>query len=88
MTIPTSAPEIERIPVPRNNATLAQLAAIFEDRALKAEAALESLKVENERLKAAIAWALGEKGSFPIRQENQGAYYWRTQLRRLAGPLK
>lgn len=35
-------------------------------------------------LEAAIRWALGESDDFPTRETGQGAYWWRTELRRLA----
>lgn len=37
------------------------------------------------QLENAIRWALGENGDFPPREEGQGAYWWRTELRRRAG---
>lgn len=40
---------------------------------------------EIRRLRRAVKWALGENGDFPIRQDGQGAYWWRTELRRRAG---
>lgn len=35
-------------------------------------------------LEAAISWALGEIDDFPERQPGQGAYWWRSELRRRA----
>ena len=32
-------------------------------------------------LKDAILWALGENGGWPTRGQNQGSFYWRTELR-------
>ena len=40
---------------------------------------------EIRKLQMAVRWALGEVGDFPMRQEGQGAYWWRTELRRRAG---
>ena len=40
---------------------------------------------EIRRLRSAVKWALGEVGEFPLRQAGQGAYWWRTELRRRAG---
>ncbi len=40
---------------------------------------------ELRRLQMAVRWALGEVGDFPMRQNGQGAYWWRTELRRRAG---
>lgn len=31
-----------------------------------------------------IKWLLGENGEFPIRQEGQGLYWWRKELRKRA----
>ena len=42
------------------------------------------LLLENQRLREAIRWALGET-DFEDRQEGEGAYWWRKKLRRLAG---
>lgn len=39
---------------------------------------------EVERLREAIAWALGEVGDFRHREPGEGAYWWRTELRRRA----
>ncbi len=39
---------------------------------------------EIERLRIAIAWALGEEGDFQSRQEGDPPYWWRTKLRELA----
>lgn len=36
------------------------------------------------RYEKAIRWALGEIGAFPLRGENDGAYWWRRELRRMA----
>jgi hypothetical protein len=38
-----------------------------------------------ERLTTAIQWALGEGDEFKSRGANDGAYYWRIELRRRAG---
>lgn len=40
---------------------------------------------ESMRLAAAIRWALGETDEFPLRQPGQGAFWWRTELRRRSG---
>jgi hypothetical protein len=37
------------------------------------------------RLEAAIRWALGESGEFPMREPGQGQYWWRKGLRERAG---
>lgn len=46
----------------------------------KLESAESALRAQQD----AIRWALGELGDFPARQEGQGAYWWRTELRRRA----
>lgn len=38
-----------------------------------------------EQYSEAILWALGENGDFPPRKEEQGAYWWRKELRHRAG---
>jgi len=43
------------------------------------------LEQDRDRLRGAILWACGMRGKFPIRQEWQGAYYWRKELRERAG---
>jgi hypothetical protein len=35
-----------------------------------------------ERMNDAFAWALGERDHFAMRGDKQGAYWWRTELRR------
>lgn len=37
-----------------------------------------------EQLENAIKWALGENGEFAARKDGQGAYWWRTELRKRA----
>ena len=41
-------------------------------------------RAENAALREAIAWALGESGNFPPREDGEGAYWWRTELRKRA----
>ena len=41
----------------------------------------DTLRAENERLREAIAWALGENGDFRVREDGEGRYWWRTELR-------
>lgn len=48
-------------------------------------AAMKAAVRELRRLQMAVRWALGEVGDFPMRQEGQGAYWWRTELRKRAG---
>jgi hypothetical protein len=40
---------------------------------------------ECSQLKDAIRWALGETNDFPPREPGQGAFWWRTELRRRSG---
>lgn len=40
------------------------------------------------KLIKAICWALGENGEFPERKTGEGAYWWRTELRRRAKTMK
>lgn len=48
--------------------------------------AIVALKSEREdRLESAIRWALGETDEFPPREEGQGAYWWRKELRERSG---
>lgn len=37
---------------------------------------------EREEYDAIFRWLFGEEGEFPERQPGQGAYYWRSQLRK------
>ena len=39
---------------------------------------------ERDSLREAIAWALGERDEFPLREQGQGAFWWRAELRRRA----
>ena len=39
------------------------------------------------KLERAIMWALGENGGFDQRKEGQGAYWWRTELRKRAAAM-
>lgn len=50
--------------------------------ALRAQLAAANERAE--RAEKAIAWALGESDEFPPREPGQGAYWWRTELRRRA----
>jgi hypothetical protein len=47
---------------------------------LKAESADLTLRLE--QMRRAIEWALGERGEFSDRQPGQGAFWWRTELRK------
>ena len=57
---------------------------VVEENALLS-ASVAKLVEECDRLREAILWACGMRGKFPIRQEWQGAYYWRKELRERAG---
>lgn len=50
-----------------------------------AEADALRLHADKMRLHTAILWALGEWGDFPTREEGQGAYWWRKELRERSG---
>lgn len=43
---------------------------------------------ENARLRETIRWALGEVGNFPMRQDGDGRYWWRTELRARAALVR
>jgi len=40
---------------------------------------------EIKQLRNAVKWALGENGEFPERKENEGNFWWRKNLRNIAG---
>lgn len=46
--------------------------------------AIREQRGEVARLRAALTWALGEGDDFPVRQDGQGQYWWRSELRRRA----
>lgn len=46
---------------------------------------IDALKATVRQLKEAIYWALGERDDFPIRYPGDGAFYWRTELRKRSG---
>jgi hypothetical protein len=46
---------------------------------------LLQLRKAHNRMENAIRWALGETDDFPPREPGQGAFWWRTELRRRAG---
>ena len=52
------------------------------------QACWDKLAAENaalrDQMREAILWALGERDEFPTREPGQGAYWWRTELRRRA----
>ena len=50
-----------------------------------AVAAYEAGQADAEKLQEAILWALGCRGRFPPREQGQGGYWWRTELRKRAG---
>lgn len=49
-----------------------------------AAAELRALKKENARLRSSIRWALGYT-NFRPRNEGEGAYWWRSELRKRSG---
>jgi len=50
----------------------------------KMHADYQKLEQDNKTLRAAIAWALGYT-NFPQRQDGEGPYWWRSELRALCG---
>lgn len=46
---------------------------------------IEEQQATIRQLKEAIYWALGERDDFPIRYPGDGAFYWRTELRKRSG---
>lgn len=46
---------------------------------------INELQAENDRLRAAIMWALGCEDEFRARYKHEGAYWWRTELRERSG---
>lgn len=56
----------------------------LEERTAQLVAAEAALKAARE----AIIWALGESGEFPLRGPNDGAYWWRKDLRKRAAIAK
>jgi hypothetical protein len=53
----------------------------LEDALANAKIDLRMAKARECRMQTAIRWALGELGGFHGREEGQGAYWWRTELR-------
>ena len=47
--------------------------------------ALAGYSEEAKRLEDAIIWALGAGESFPLREDEQDAYWWRSELQKRAG---
>ena len=62
------------------NVILAANAATIREQ--KAE--IERAEVAACRMQTAIRWALGEGDDFPAREDGQGAYWWRNELRERA----
>lgn len=46
---------------------------------------IDRLRAENERLREAIFWACGVNGTFRLREDGEGQFWWRKELRELAG---
>lgn len=44
-----------------------------------------ALEEEIERLREAIFWACGVNGTFRLREDGEGQFWWRKELRELAG---
>lgn len=47
---------------------------------------LEAAEIGRDNLRSAVLWALGEGDDFPLRQDGEGAYWWRKELRERAFP--
>ncbi len=80
--------EILRAEVAAKDAEIARLKAEVIDwkQGSDVEARLhDEARAEVGRLKDAVRWALGENGNFSPRERGQGAYWWRSSLRRRAG---
>lgn len=48
------------------------------------DAERDALRRRCERLESSVRWALGESGDFRSRKDGEGAYWWRTELRKRA----
>ena len=59
------------------NVILAQNAATIKAQKAK----IERAEAAACRMETAIRWALGEGDDFPAREDGQGAYWWRNELR-------
>lgn len=53
---------------------------IVNDTRIKVDAAFQPVRDERDRLARAIVWALGYT-DFRAREQGEGAYWWRTELR-------
>lgn len=42
----------------------------------------EGKKVQDKKYQSIFNWLSGAKGSFPVKKEGEGNYYWRTPLRK------
>ena len=51
----------------------------------EALAALDRMAEREKRLESVIRWALGEKDTFPVRPEDAGLFWWRSELRLRSG---
>lgn len=48
----------------------------------------EGKKVQDKKYQSIFNWLSGAKGSFPVKREGEGNYYWRTPLRKRVESLK
>ena len=55
------------------------------DASVEALAALDRMAEREKRLESVIRWALGEKDTFPVRPEDAGLFWWRSELRLRSG---
>lgn len=60
-----------------------ELSRVGEEAPMSPKKELQALRDENKRLRGAIVWALGYT-DFRAREEGEGAYWWRPELRRRA----
>lgn len=70
--------------VESRDATLAALRVEEQPAYLRLERELAEAEAQRDQMREAILWALGERDEFPTREPGQGAYWWRTELRRRA----
>ena len=81
---------IKRLERERDEAETALSKNIMAIKALERELAekdkrIEELERECERLRETIFWACGVNGTFRLRADGEGLYWWRRELRERAG---
>jgi hypothetical protein len=65
----------------RRDVDMGTALSIVADLAAK-ERESSDLSLRLEQMRGAVEWALGERGEFVDRQYGQGAFWWRTELRK------